>query len=69
MSLDRAGDFIWIAGALLLVGSALLARRHLPHGPKSRTALLWLGIFALLFGIAHVIDTRRQAGAPTGQHK
>jgi uncharacterized membrane protein YeiB len=69
MTLDRAGDFIWIAGAMVLVGSALIARRHLPHGPKWRTALLWVAIFLILFGIAHMIDVRRQGAPPSSQYQ
>jgi len=58
MTLDRADDFIWIAGAMILVGSALIARRHLPHGPRLPMAIAWVAIFIILFGIAHWIDAR-----------
>ena len=59
MNLDRAGDVIWITGAMILVGSALIVRRR--HGATNRMvtmALIWAAIFAALFGFAHWLDGR-----------
>lgn len=59
MTLDRAGDVIWIAGAMTLVGSALVVRwRRGAGGAMITMAILWVGIFAVLFGIAHWLDGR-----------
>jgi hypothetical protein len=58
MNLDRAGDMIWMLGAMLLVGSGLLLRfRHAPL-PMGVMAVAWVTIFALLFLIAKMIDSR-----------
>jgi len=60
MNLDRAGDVIWIVGAMMLVGSALVVRRR-GNGRNAMVtmAVLWAAIFAALFGIAHWLDGRR----------
>jgi len=59
MNLDRAGDLIWITGALILVGSGLIVRiRQRPGGQMARMAGLWLAIFIALFAIAHWLDGR-----------
>jgi hypothetical protein len=59
MNLDRAADFIWLGGAIVLVASALVARRRLPRGKLLSMALIWLVIFVVLFGIAHWMDVGR----------
>lgn len=57
MSDERAIGVVWLLGALILVGSALVVRRRergwLP------AAIVWLIIFAVLFLIAHAIDGGR----------
>ncbi len=59
MTFDRAGDMIWLTGAMILVGSALVVRwRRGPRGSLWAMALIWIGIFAALFGIAHWLDVR-----------
>jgi aspartyl protease family protein len=45
---DRALDFVYLFGMLVLVGSALLVRR-LPIGQSLRMAGAWLVIFAAIF--------------------
>lgn len=67
MSLDRAGDALWFAGSLVLLGSALAARRR-AHPPQRMLvmALVWVAIFGLLFAIAHLIDTEQRRGSPSG---
>src|SRR5688572_9773135 len=45
---DDAASLIWALGALVLVGSALAARR-VPFARAWKMALLWLAIFAALF--------------------
>lgn len=50
MSEDQAFRLLWGVGALMLVGSSLLARR-LPLGQSIRMALAWLAIFAAAFGV------------------
>lgn len=47
---DQAASTLWYVLALVLVGSALLARR-LPMGGMIRMALLWVVIFAGLLGL------------------
>jgi len=60
MNLDRAGDVIWITGAMILVGSALIVRwRRGASNAMLTTALIWAAIFAVLFGIAHWLDGRQ----------
>jgi hypothetical protein len=60
MNLDRAGDVIWITGAMMLVGSALIVRwRRGASNAVLTMALIWAGIFAALFGIAHWLDGRQ----------
>jgi hypothetical protein len=59
MSLDRAGDLIWIAGALVLVGSALVVRqRQMPRGRFLAMALVWVAVFVAAFAVAHMLDHR-----------
>ncbi len=41
---------VWVAGALTIVGSALLARR-LPIGQTVKMALAWIAIFAVMLTI------------------
>ena len=50
MNTDQAMSGIWYVLALVLVGSALLARRA-PWGGMVRMALLWVVIFAGLLGL------------------
>jgi hypothetical protein len=60
MSLDRAGDLIWIVGALILVGSALIVRqRQMPRGRFAVMALVWIAIFIAAFAVAHMLDRPR----------
>lgn len=64
MTLDRAGDALWFAGAFVLLGSALVARhRRQPQHRMVPMVLTWIAIFALLFAIAHWIDGRKEAPA------
>ncbi len=44
MTGDRAADLVWACGALVLVGSALAARR-LPAKRLGLMALAWIAIF------------------------
>ena len=48
MTADRIGTAITILGSMVLVGSALLARRSRFRGDGWRMALVWGTIFALL---------------------
>lgn len=48
MNEDRALDLVWAVGALILVGSALAARR-VPFARAWRMALAWIAIFGLMF--------------------
>jgi hypothetical protein len=67
MTLDRAGAFIWLIGAMVLVGSALMVRRRVPRGRMLAMALIWIAIFALLFGIARRLDrSASDSPRPTG---
>ncbi len=50
MTGDQAASSIWYVLALVLVGSALLARR-MPMGGMLRLALVWVAIFAALLGL------------------
>lgn len=50
MSGDQAMSSLWYVLALVLVGSALLARR-MPMGGMLRMAMLWAVIFAALLGL------------------
>jgi aspartyl protease family protein len=50
MNGDQAMSSLWYVLALVLVGSALLARRA-PLGGMLRMALLWVIIFAILLGL------------------
>lgn len=59
MMQDRAVAVIWLVGALVLVGRALIVRRNSRYAPGLRMALIWVAIFALLFGLAHWVDLRR----------
>lgn len=47
---DQAMSSLWYVLALVLVGSALLARRA-PSGGLMRMAILWIVIFAVLLGL------------------
>jgi hypothetical protein len=59
VTLDGAGDLIRIAGALVLVGSALIVRqRWMPRGRVLVMALVWVALFALAFAVAHLLDHR-----------
>lgn len=60
---DQAMSSLWYIGAIVLVGSALFARR-LPMGAVLRMALLWIGIFALLWAL---FSSAEQAGWLNGQ--
>ncbi|MET0250126.1 MAG: TIGR02281 family clan AA aspartic protease [Sphingobium sp.] len=60
---DQAMSSLWYVGAIVLVGSALVARR-LPMNAVLRMALLWIGIFALLWA---VFSSAEQAGWLKGQ--
>jgi len=48
MNEDRALDLVWAIGALIIVGSALAARR-VPFAKAWKMALAWVAIFAALF--------------------
>lgn len=50
MDTDQAMSSLWYVLALVLVGSALLARR-MPMGGMLRMAMLWIVIFAALLGL------------------
>ena len=50
MTGDRAADLVWALGALVLVGSALLARR-LPVKRLGLMALAWIAIFIAALGL------------------
>ncbi|MET0361857.1 MAG: TIGR02281 family clan AA aspartic protease [Sphingobium sp.] len=50
MDTDQAASTIWYVLAVVLVASGLFARR-LPLGGVLRMALLWIVIFAALFGL------------------
>ncbi len=45
-----AAQLLWFVGAMVLVGSALAARR-IPMGSMARMALAWVVIFAVLFAL------------------
>lgn len=51
---------IWGAGALVLVGAALLARR-VPGAAALRMAAIWIGIFALTLLAVSFFDRARRA--------
>lgn len=48
MNEDRALDLVWVIGAIILVGSALAARR-VPFARAWRMGLAWILIFGALF--------------------
>jgi aspartyl protease family protein len=48
MNGDHALDLVWAIGALIIVGSALAARR-VPFAKAWKMALAWVAIFAALF--------------------
>lgn len=50
MNMDQAMSGLWILCAIVLVGSALMARR-MPMNGLLRMALLWIAIFGGLFGL------------------
>lgn len=58
MTSDRAAGLIAILGAMILVGSALIARRRWPTGRMLPMMLAWIAIFAALFAVAHWLDGR-----------
>lgn len=69
MDTEQAMSRLWYVLALVLVGSALLARRR-PMGGLFRMAILWVVIFAVLLGLFKVgervgLFSSRQNG--TGQ--
>jgi aspartyl protease family protein len=51
MSGDTAVSLIWAIGALVLVGSALIARR-LPWDRTWKMAAIWIAIFTIALMIA-----------------
>lgn len=53
MDTDQAMSSIWYVLALVLVGSALLARRR-PIAGMLRMALIWIVIFAVLLGLFQI---------------
>ena len=55
MSHDRLAGMIWLLGGLILVGSALIARR-LPARRMLGLALMWVGIFAAFWGVAWLVQ-------------
>lgn len=61
MNEDRAIDLVWAVGALILVGSALMARR-IPFAQAWRMALIWVVIFALAFLLFAFRDDFRLVG-------
>ena len=54
MSGDQAPSAIYLALWLMLVVSALVSRR-LPVGKMIRMALVWVAIFATVFGLISVL--------------
>ena len=60
---DQAASTLWYVLALVLVGSALIGRR-LAWGSLLRLALLWVAIFAGLFGL---FTLAQQQGYLTGR--
>jgi aspartyl protease family protein len=62
MNEDRAIDLIWAFGALILVGSALMARR-IPFARAWRMALMWV----LIFGVAFLLFAFRDDFGLVGQ--
>lgn len=50
MNMDDGTSLIWGLGALMLVGSSLVARK-LPLGETVRMALIWIAIFAAMFAV------------------
>jgi aspartyl protease family protein len=48
MNMENGPSLVWGIGALILVGSSLLARR-LPLGQTVKMTLAWVGIFAAFF--------------------
>lgn len=58
---DSGIELVWAAGALVLVGGALLARR-LPMGRALRMILAWIAIFAIGFIIFTFRGDLRTAG-------
>jgi len=60
---DQAMSSLWYVGAIILVAASLFARR-LPMSGVLRMALLWIGIFALLWAL---FSTAEEAGWLQGQ--
>jgi len=58
MNGDGAAEMLWGVGALVLVGSSLLARR-IPLGSAARMSLAWVAIF----GAVYVLFLFRREGA------
>jgi aspartyl protease family protein len=54
MNGDSAVDLVWAIGALVLVGSALVARR-LPLGKAWKMALIWIAIFGAALLITYYL--------------
>jgi len=51
MNGDSAVDLVWAIGALVIVGSALAARR-LPLAKAWKLAFVWIAIFGAAFLVA-----------------
>ncbi len=62
MTGDRAAELVWALGGLVLVGSALLARR-LPAARLGKLALAWIAIFVVAVTI--VVLWQRLATQPS----
>ena len=59
MTADRAGTAITILGGMVLVGSALLARRSQFRGGGWRMVSVWGAIFVLLILAGRWLDGQR----------
>lgn len=59
MSADQIGGALGILASLVLVGSALAARRDYLRGRVWRMALAWAAIFVMLIGTGLWIDSHR----------
>ena len=57
MSTDQAGGILYIALLMVLVGSALAARR-LPLARSLKMALAWAAIFAIVILLFSVLASR-----------
>ena len=67
MTGDRAADLVWAIGALVLVGSALLARQ-IPSARLGKMALAWIAIVIVAVTIVVLWQrlTARPASSPGG---